>query len=144
MSVQEERGSKLPSCYRQLRFRMEFVYKYRRGGIIRVESFERDACERYSREGQRELKPVQSSDFLNKQLVGKRKKSLQPMLKGGTSQFCIKVCASTSVSLKRRRRKERRQKRRSECGVTAAVAAMTFAGPAIRIKGRNRMRRSTL
>lgn len=63
----------------------------------------------------------------------------------GTPESRVEVCASANLSDRGLGgAEERKQKPRSERGVTAAAAAMTFAGPAIRIKGRNRMRRSTL
>lgn len=62
----------------------------------------------------------------------------------GTSESRVEVCASANLSAGHSGAEERKQKPRSERDVTAAAAAMTFAGPTIRIKGRNRMRRSTL
>lgn len=121
-----------------------------------AEASERNACKRYSREGPRgeglSLCSQATTAPSSRGAVFPNKHALKE--KGTSERTEGEEGPRSLVSRSARARtyrigvwgglEERKQKPRSERGVTAAAAAMTFAGPTIRIKGRNRMRRSTL
>lgn len=122
-----------------------------------AEASERNACKRYSREGPRgeglslcsQATGASSSRgavFPNKHALKEKGTSGRTEGEEGPRSLVSKSARVQTyrIGVWGGGAEDRKQKPRSERGVTAAAAAMTFAGPAIRIKGRNRMRRSTL